>query len=230
MERAHAGAGFRRERRAGREAGRKAGREALDARRSRNFTSSECVEPRSREWNANLNANLESVLRYLAEHGLRLVTAESCTAGLMASTLAEMPGSAKWLECAFVTYSGNAKTTLLGVKPETIERFNLTSEQVAREMAEGALRLSRANLALADTGVAGPGDADGVPAGTVCFAWAFEGDAGVQTFSETRKFEGDRNQVRQSAAQYAISRIWHYHCQVSKAAERASVKTAPKLP
>lgn len=161
-----------------------------------------------------MNHNLESVLRYLQQNNLRLVTAESCTAGLVSSMLAELPGSACWLECSFVTYSRQAKMRILGVRAETIERYNLTSEEVAREMAEAALRLSRANVALADTGLAGPGGADSIPAGTVCFAWSFENDGTLRTFSETRKFDGDRNQVRQLAAQYVISRIWHYHNEI----------------
>jgi nicotinamide-nucleotide amidase len=164
-----------------------------------------------------MNHHLESVLRYLDEHHLKLVTAESCTAGLTASTLAEIPGCGSTLECAFVTYSATAKISVLGVKPETIERYNLTSEEVAREMAEGALRISRANVGLADTGLAGPssGDSD-IPVGTVCFAWSFEHGGTVKTFSETRKFNGDRNEVRQASADYMISRIWHYHNEVLK--------------
>lgn len=159
-----------------------------------------------------MNHQLESVIRYLEENALRLVTAESCTAGLVASTLAELPGSASWLECAFVTYSSESKMSYLGVSPETIERCNLTSEQVAREMAAGALQISRANVALANTGLAGPSGGDGnIPVGTVCFAWAFERGAEIRSFSETRKFNGDRNEVRQAATEYLLSRVWHYH-------------------
>lgn len=158
-----------------------------------------------------MNENLHSVLRYMQENGLKLVTAESCTAGLIASILAETPGSASWLECAFVTYSPQAKMSLLGVHGETIERYNLTSEEVAREMAEGALRLSRANMAIADTGLAGPGGDGEIPVGTVCFAWSFQHGERAVTFTETRHFGGDRNAVRQAGAEYAISRIWHYH-------------------
>jgi PncC family amidohydrolase len=162
-----------------------------------------------------MNENLQSVVRYLDENHLRLVTAESCTAGLIASTLAEVPGTGSWLECAFVTYSPEAKISCLDVKQGTIDRYNLTSEEVAREMAEGALRFSRANAAVADTGVAGPGSGEGgIPVGTICFAWSFERDGAVSTFSETRKFNGDRNQIRQAGAEYAISRIWHYHTQL----------------
>lgn len=163
-----------------------------------------------------MNHELESVLRYLEDNKLRLATAESCTAGLVASVLAEQPGSASWLECAFVTYSVNAKCTLLGVNKATVDRYGLTSEEVAREMAEGALRLSRTNVALADTGLAGPGGADQLPAGTVCFAWSFDHDGKCFTFSETRKFDGERNEVRQSAAEYVIGRIWHYHNRVQQ--------------
>jgi nicotinamide-nucleotide amidase len=156
--------------------------------------------------------NLDSIARYLEENNLKLVTAESCTAGMVASTLAEIPGCGSWLDCAFVTYSVNAKITCLGVKQETIDRYNLTSEEVAREMALGALRVSRANVAIADTGLAGPsnGDSD-IPVGTICFAWAFEHDGGVSVFSETRKFNGDRNEVREAGTNYVIDRIWHYH-------------------
>ncbi len=158
-----------------------------------------------------MNHELESVLRYLEDNRLKLVTAESCTAGLTASLLAEQPGSGAWLDCAFVTYSVSAKCTLLGVRHETVERYGLTSEAVAREMAEGALRLSRANVALADTGVAGPGGEDGTAPGTVCLAWSFDAAGRQITYSETRRFEGERNEVRQAAAQYMIGRIWHYH-------------------
>jgi nicotinamide-nucleotide amidase len=162
-----------------------------------------------------MNHHVQSIASYLEESQLRLVTAESCTAGLIASTLAEIPGCGKWLEGAFVTYSEDAKMGFLQVKSETIKRYNLTSEEVAREMAEGALRLSQADIAVADTGVAGPSSGEGdIPAGTICFAWTFEHDGTVKTFSETRKFNGDRNEVRAAGAEYAISRIWHYHNQI----------------
>lgn len=159
-----------------------------------------------------MNEHLQSVVRYLEENRLKLVTAESCTAGMIASTLADIPGCGSWLECAFVTYSPQAKISCLGVNAETIETYNLTSENVAREMAEGALRISRANVALADTGVAGPDNGDGdIPAGTICFAWSFQIDNRITTFSETRRFNGDRNEVRSAGSEYALSRVWHYH-------------------
>ena len=157
---------------------------------------------------------LQQISEYLKEHKLRLVTAESCTAGLVAATLGGQPGCGGWLEAGFVTYAPEAKTLHLGVKPETIEKYNLTSEPVAREMVEGALRKSRANVAISNTGVAGPGPEGEIPQGTICFAWAFEHHGTTIVFSETKHFDGDRNSVRQAGTEYAISRIVYYHGQL----------------
>lgn len=152
---------------------------------------------------------VEQVAAFLRQHGLTLVTAESCTAGLIAATLADVKGAGQLLDCAFVTYSPEAKQRCLGVSKDTIDRCNLTSEAVAREMALGALRLSRANVAVANTGVTDGTDPK-IPAGTQCYAWAFEPDhAGgdPRVFSETRRFDGDRNAIRQASADYALGRI-----------------------
>lgn len=112
---------------------------------------------------------LEDFSHYLAAQKLKLATAESCTAGLIISMLGDCEGCGAWLECGFVTYSADAKSTVLGVRPETIRQHGLTSSQVATEMVEGALKRSRGNVAIANTGVAGPDAAqDGTPAGTVC--------------------------------------------------------------
>lgn len=159
--------------------------------------------------------NLEKVGEYFDQHQLRLVTAESCTAGLVVATLGDLPGCGSWLECGFVTYAPEAKCATLGVNPATIRQYNLTSEAVAREMAEGALRISRGNAAVSNTGIAGPTPEDGIPPGTICFAWAFEHNGIAVVFSETRRFEGDRNAVRKAGADYAIERIVHYHQQLS---------------
>jgi nicotinamide mononucleotide (NMN) deamidase PncC len=86
------------------------------------------------------------------------------------------------------------------------------------------LRLSRANVALADTGVAGPGGEGQTAPGTICLAWSFEGMGRQFTYSETRRFEGDRNEVRQAAAQYMIGRIWHYHNEMLKTVEGSEKK------
>lgn len=155
---------------------------------------------------------LQEVVHYLKQHSLMVVTAESCTAGLLSSTLAEPPGCGAWLEAAYVTYSADAKIKALEVNEEVIKRYGLTSEQVARAMAHGALKESNANLAISTTGVAGPSAGDGdVPVGTVCFAWLFKGNGDLKYFSETRHFSGDRNEVRRAATEYALQRIRHLH-------------------
>ncbi|MGB6103346.1 MAG: CinA family protein [Pusillimonas sp.] len=158
-----------------------------------------------------MRTNIEDVAQFMRKESLVLVTAESCTAGLIAATLADTEGAGQLLDCAFVVYSSEAKQRCLAVRPQTIERFNLTSEEVAREMALGALGHSRANIAIANTGVTDDTDKD-IPAGTQCFAWAFTGASNTQIslFSETRRFEGQRNHIRKASAYYALGRISHY--------------------
>ena len=155
---------------------------------------------------------LKEVARFMTEHSLRLTTAESCTAGLIASHLADVPGAGELLESACVTYSPAAKQRRLGVNPDTIAHFNLTSEQVAAEMAQGALRNSQANLAVANTGVTDNID-PAIPSGTQCFAWLFSGPAGQPPtlFTETRRFSGTRNAIRDQAARHALARIPVYY-------------------
>jgi PncC family amidohydrolase len=149
------------------------------------------------------------VIGFLGSRGLKLATAESCTAGLIASLVADVPGSGACLDVGFVTYSPSGKAGFLGVHHETMSRFGLTSEEVAREMSEGALaqEACAANVAVSNTGLAdaSPG---GPPAGTQCFAWSYRRrDGSVVTASETVRFHGDRNEVRHAAALYALSRI-----------------------
>lgn len=163
-----------------------------------------------------MSKTLETVTHFMRSQSLLLVTAESCTAGLIAATLADTPGAGQLLDCAFVVYSPEAKQRCLAVSPQTLAQHNLTSEAVAREMALGALRHSRANLAIANTGVA-DGIDDEIPAGTQCFAWAFVqlSKIGMVVFSETCRFEGDRNEIRQASAEYALTRIPHYYQQLT---------------
>lgn len=154
---------------------------------------------------------LEQIIDYLKQNKLMLTTAESCTAGTIIAALSDVPGSGGCLESGYVVYSVEAKQRLLGVPLELIQRYNLTSEEVARAMAEGALRDSTANVAVAVTGVAGPEPMDGIAPGTVCFAWAFAGPGGLQLFSHTEHFPGERAEVRKAAAGFALDRIPHYH-------------------
>lgn len=160
------------------------------------------------------DAILERLDHYLALHELRIVTAESCTAGLVASLLADIVGCGKWFEAGYVTYSPSAKHRTLGVKLETIREHGLTSEAVAAEMALGALVASGADLASSNTGIAGPGSESGIAAGTVCFAWAVRRASGSHDVrTETRHFAGTRNAVRMGAARHAIDHMVEQHQQ-----------------
>lgn len=160
--------------------------------------------------NKRLNP-VQNTAQFMLTHKLTMTTAESCTAGLIAATLADVPGAGALLDCAFVVYSPQAKQQCVGVQAATLETFNLTSEEVAREMAVGALNNSRANLAVSNTGVTDDTDPD-IPAGTQCFAWAFKvlGEGSLAVYSEKQQFEGDRNAIREAAALYALSRIPFY--------------------
>ncbi|UAW64232.1 CinA family protein [Mycoavidus sp. HKI] len=135
---------------------------------------------------------------------LFLTSAESCTGGLVAAAITEISGSSQWFERGFITYSNQSKTAMIGVPTELIERHGAVSEPVARAMAEGALRNSRAQIAVAITGLAGPGGAtEHKPVGTVYFAWSNR----LHTTSEMLLFKGERQQIRRSAATHALRGI-----------------------
>ena len=148
---------------------------------------------------------------YLREHNLVLTTAESCTAGKIVTLLSEIEGSGELIESGYVVYSPEAKQRLLRVNPQTIATFNLTSCEVAREMALGALHDSTANVAVATTGILGPEDVDGIPAGTICFAWAFQSEKGRSLFSRKHRFIDTRCHVQHLAAEYALKHLPNYH-------------------
>src|SRR5690606_8836424 len=152
--------------------------------------------------------SVEQVVHFLDKYHLTLSTAESCTGGLMASLLAEISGSGSVLDSGFVVYSPEAKQLCLGVNPLTIDRFGLTSEEVAREMAVGALKMGRADIAIANTGLA---EAEGPMDGVQCFACAMRVNDHQGVVSETLKFEGDRNEVRYAAARYALLQLPYYY-------------------
>ena len=138
----------------------------------------------------------------LLRHGLAVATAESCTGGLIAGAITDVAGSSAWFERGFVTYSNAAKTEMLGVRPDTLATQGAVSEATAAEMASGALAHSRAGLAVAVTGIAGPdGGSDAKPVGTVCFGWARR-NGGVDTV--TRHFAGDRAAVRVATVEAAL--------------------------
>lgn len=109
----------------------------------------------------------------LKEKSLMVATAESCTGGLVAAAITDVAGSSGWFERGFVTYSNEAKSTMLGVPAKLIRDYGAVSEEVAHAMAEGALLNSRAQVALSITGVAGPtGGTPEKPVGMVCFGWS----------------------------------------------------------
>lgn len=140
----------------------------------------------------------------LRQQGLKLVTAESCTGGLIAAACTDLAGSSDWFERGVVSYSNEAKTELLGVPAELIAQHGAVSEPVARAMAEGALRHARAQVSVAVTGVAGPtGGSAAKPVGTVWFGFSVRG----RTHSEVQRFDGDRAAVRQSTVAHALQRL-----------------------
>jgi nicotinamide-nucleotide amidase len=141
-------------------------------------------------------------LTELRKAGLRVATAESCTGGLIVGALTEIAGSSDVVERGFVTYSNEAKTELLGVPPALIRDKGAVSEEVARAMAEGALARSRAEVAVAVTGIAGPGGATATkPVGLVHIAAARRGGA---TLHSRHVFAGDRSAVRRATVIAAL--------------------------
>jgi len=139
--------------------------------------------------------------RVLQDKGWMLATAESCTGGMIAATCTDLAGSSNWFERGFVVYSNEAKTELLGVDAALIETHGAVSEVVARAMAFGAVRHSRAQVSVAVTGIAGPsGGSKDKPVGTVWFGYMVDG----LLSSETQRFDGDRAAVREATVQWAL--------------------------
>lgn len=135
--------------------------------------------------------------------GWRIATAESCTAGWITKTLTDVPGSSQWVECGYVTYSNAAKTRDVGVSAQTLAAHGAVSEPTVRQMAQGALKASGTQLAIAVSGIAGPdGGTPDKPAGTVWFAVA------ARTLSAPRclrcRFAGNREAVRRQSVAQAL--------------------------
>lgn len=132
-----------------------------------------------------------------AREGKKIVTAESCTGGLVAAALTSIAGASAVLERGFVSYSGDSKIDLLGVLPDVLKKFGPTSPEIAEEMATGALAYSHADVALSVTGIAGPSKGeDDKPVGLVCYGIATKDGT---RFHATMNFRGDRNTVRYQA-------------------------------
>jgi nicotinamide-nucleotide amidase len=158
----------------------------------------------------------EALAQVLIARKMSMVTAESCTGGLIAASCTQLSGSSVWFERGFVTYSNVAKTESLGVASSLIEANGAVSEEVAKAMALGALAHSPAHISVAVTGIAGPsGGSAAKPVGTVWLAWAWR-DAKQVINCETmlRHFQGSRAEVRNATAELALDHL-------SKVADKA---------
>ncbi len=146
--------------------------------------------------------NVAALLDQAKAKGVMIATAESCTGGMVATALTDIPGSSAVVDRGFVTYTNQAKRDMLGVLSETLDTYGAVSEQVAREMAEGALLRSQAQLAVSITGIAGPGGSEHKPEGRVCFGLA---GACSDTQTETIEFGPlGRDLVRIAARDHAL--------------------------
>jgi nicotinamide-nucleotide amidase len=156
------------------------------------------------------DAVLSALSRDVAERLLaarrRLVTAESCTGGWIAKLCTDIAGSSDWFDCGFVCYSNEAKIRDLGVPEKLIESEGAVSDAVVRAMAEGGLERTGANVAIAVSGIAGPGGAvPGKPVGTVWFALAHRRIDRMESQGHLIQFDGDRDAIRRQAVEYAFN-------------------------
>jgi nicotinamide-nucleotide amidase len=143
--------------------------------------------------------------RRLLGSRLSVATAESCTGGWIAKALTDIAGSSQWFEEGFVTYSNESKTMRLGVPRRVLRLHGAVSEAVARAMAIGALRRAGAQVAVAVTGIAGPGGATpGKPVGTVWLAWAERRGSAIRVALQLKRFRGDRDAVRRKTVRAAL--------------------------
>jgi nicotinamide-nucleotide amidase len=150
-------------------------------------------------------ALVDSVAQALRRKGATLVTAESCTGGMIAARCTDVAGSSDWFERGFVSYSNAAKIESLGVGAALIDAHGAVSSEVACAMASGALRHSHADIAVAVTGIAGPGGATpGKPVGTVWLAAARRGEPAQ---AELLRLSGDRHAVREQTVEHALRRV-----------------------
>jgi nicotinamide-nucleotide amidase len=153
-----------------------------------------------------LSALAREVGEALHATGRRLVTAESCTGGWIAKLCTDIAGSSDWFDCGFVCYSNAAKVRDLGVPEKLIESEGAVSDAVVRAMAEGALDRTDGNVAIAVSGIAGPGGAvSGKPVGTVWFALARRVETRLECQGHLIQFDGNRDAVRRQAVQYALT-------------------------
>lgn len=153
----------------------------------------------------DLNGLAQGLAENLLRQGRMLAVAESCTGGWLAKCLTDIPGSSTWFDRGYVTYTNRAKRDMLGVSADTLAAHGAVSEAVVREMVRGVLERSPADVAVAISGIAGPGGGTAEkPVGTVWFAWAVRD--GLEEVV-TCRFDGDRNAVRRQAVRHALERL-----------------------
>ncbi|PIB24777.1 damage-inducible protein CinA [Amylibacter kogurei] len=149
---------------------------------------------------------VETILESARNRGITIATAESCTAGMISAALTDVAGSSDVFDRGFVTYTNDSKQQMLGVNGHTLQKFGAVSEQVAREMCVGALKHSDANLAVAVTGIAGPGGSEHKPEGRVCFGVVRTGN---EPSVETVEFGAiGRANVRQKTVEHALALLF----------------------
>ena len=157
------------------------------------------------ESDVQLKRLAERVGRHLLKAGRHAATAESCTGGWIAKALTDIPGSSCWFSEGFITYSDESKVRRLGVPRAVLKRHGAVSEATVRAMAAGALRRSKAQVAVAVTGIAGPGGAvPGKPVGTVWLGWATRLSGVIRVATALRRFRGDRESVRRKTVRAAL--------------------------
>ena len=155
-----------------------------------------------------INELAATLVRELNSKKKAVATAESCTGGWIAKALTDVPGSSGCFGYGIVSYSNGAKESILGVKNLTLAEHGAVSEPVVREMAEGALCLSGADVAVAVSGVAGPdGGSDEKPVGTVWFAWSMRAPGGIKTDTELLRFEGNRESIRMQTVLHGLKGV-----------------------
>jgi len=149
---------------------------------------------------------VSQVGKALVDHNAMVVTAESCTGGMIAEALTDVAGSTAWFDRAYVTYSYESKREMLGVHESTIQKKGAVSQECVEDMALGALQQSHAKVSVACSGIAGPGGGTpDKPVGTVWLAWAIQGREEVVT--QRFQFNGDRQAVREQTTEAALMGI-----------------------
>lgn len=155
-----------------------------------------------------INELATTLVEELNRKNRAVATAESCTGGWLAKALTDVPGSSGCFGYGIVSYSNGAKESILGVRNQALAEHGSVSDAVVREMAEGALRLSGADVSVAVSGVAGPdGGSDEKPVGTVWFAWSMRGPRGITTDTDLQRFEGNRESIRMQSVIHGLKGV-----------------------